>query len=255
MTTHLVIPDPHAHPDHDNNRFTLLGNLCADLRPDHVICIGDWADMPSLCSYDRGTKGFEGRRYKKDVESSIDALENFFAPLKHRKKKLPKFWMLIGNHEHRIIRAINADPYQLDGTISLSDLSYSEYGWEVVHYYGNSPGIISIDGVAYAHFFTSGVMGRPIGGEHPAYQMLTKQFTSTTAGHIHTTDYSVRTSANGNHIQALVSGCYIDYFANWAGEANKLWWKGVIFKDNVENGMYDPRWISMKAIVNEYGRN
>lgn len=245
MSTHLIIPDPHAHPDFNNDRFEALGNLVADLRPDHVICMGDWPDMPSLCSYDRGTKGFEGRRYAKDIESSVDAQDRFFRPIRARKKRLPEFWMLEGNHDNRIRKAINANASQLDGVISINDLQFAEYGWNFVEYDGSTPGILELDGIAYSHFFTSGVMGRPIGGLHPAYQLLSKQYQSCTQAHVHTTDYCVRTNASGRYIHGLVAGCMIDYYADWAGEANRLWWKGVIVKRNVEQGSYDPEWIGL----------
>lgn len=251
MASHLIIPDPHAHPDHPNDRFEWLGELVADLKPTHVICIGDWACMPSLSSYDKGTRGFEGRRYRHDINVVHDAQYRFFDRIKRRKKKQPTFWMLEGNHEYRIERAINADAV-LHGTIGFEDLEYENFGWNVVRYNGASPGVLELDGIAYAHFFTSGVMGRPIGGIHPAYQLIHKQYQSTTQGHIHTTDYCVRTNALGRHIQAMVVGCYIDYWCGWAGEANKLWWKGVVFKEDVNNGNYDPAWISLDAIRRDY---
>lgn len=252
---HLVIPDAHAHPDFNNDRFSWLGNLIVDLKPDHVVCIGDFADMPSLCSYEKGTKGFEGRRYKKDIDVTIEAQERMFAPINKRKKKKPKFWMLIGNHEHRINRAISADAAQLDGIISLDDLAFRQFGWKVVPYSGATPGHLELSGVRYAHYFTTGVMGRPISGLHPAATILLKQFQSATQGHIHTTDFAVRTRADGQHLQGLVCGCYIDYFADFAGEANKLWWSGVVVKDFNDDGTYDPRWISIERIRKEYGNN
>jgi len=61
----LIIGDPHAHPDYDNKRFTALGKYILKTKPDIIVCLGDFADMPSLSSYDKGTKGFEGRRYKR----------------------------------------------------------------------------------------------------------------------------------------------------------------------------------------------
>src|ERR1043165_9002111 len=149
MTSHLIIADAHAHPDYDNKRFKWLGEFIATIQPDHVIMIGDWADMPSLCTYDYGTKGFEGRRYVKDIEAAIDAQEKMFAPIRARKRKLPKFWMLEGNHEHRIAKAVSADS-KLEGVLSYSDLMFKEFGWEVVPYYGSTPGILHLDGVAYA---------------------------------------------------------------------------------------------------------
>lgn len=252
MSTHLIIPDPHARPSTSLDRFRWLGSLIADVKPDHVICIGDWAYMESLCSYDKGTKGFEGRRYRNDVACAIEAQELMFKPVRDRKKKLPKFWMLEGNHEHRIERAVSKDAAQLEGIISLSDLQFEEFGWEVVKYEGATPGHLRLDGVVYAHYFISGVMGVAIGGIHPAYQMLNKNHVSSTQGHSHTTDYSVRAAADSRNIHGLVCGCFIDERPSYAGAANDMWWRGIIIKNDVENGEYDPEWIGMKSIERNY---
>ena len=219
---HLVIPDPHAHPDFSNKRYELLGKLIVDIKPDKVICLGDFADMPSLCFYDKGTAGFEGRRYKDDVLSTIDAQEKMMMPIRKAKKRKPKMYMLEGNHEHRINRAISTDATKLDGVISLDDLRYKKFGWEFIPYRGSTPGIKVIDGIAYAHYHTSGVMGRAISGEHPAYSLLNKQYQSCTSGHLHTLDYATRTRADGKRIQGLMAGVFSDYFADFAGEANDL---------------------------------
>jgi len=253
MTSHLIIPDAHAHPDYHNNRFTWLGRLVVDLKPDKVVMLGDWADMPSLCSYDKGTKGYEGRRYKRDIDAAIDAQEKFFKPITAAKKKLPELVMLEGNHEHRINRAIDLDAVHLDGIIAMSDLKYEDFGWDVVPYTGSTPGIRVIDDIAYAHFFTSGIMNRPISGVHPAYHIVSKQFMSGTQGHTHTTDYCVRTAADSRMLHGMVAGVYQDYNPAFAGVANDLWWRGVIFKRNVHKGQYDPQWIGMDAIRKEYG--
>ena len=247
MTTHIILPDPHAHPDHNNDRFSDIGEFVYKTRPDHLVCLGDWADLPSLSSYDRGTKGFEGKRYAKDLECAIDAQEKFFKPIKQMKTP-PKMWMLIGNHEHRITRAVDANAAQLDGIISIDDLQYEDFGWEVINYDGSTPGILHLDGVAYAHYFTSGVMGRPISGEHPAYSLLTKQYQSCTAGHIHTADYAVRTNAEGRRIHALIAGCAIDQWCSWAGEANRLWRPCVVVKRDVDKGDYDLQFVSLSAL-------
>ena len=66
MSVHLVVPDIHAHPDHNNDRADWLGKLILDIKPDVVVNIGDMWDMPSMSSYDKGTKGFYGRSYRKD---------------------------------------------------------------------------------------------------------------------------------------------------------------------------------------------
>lgn len=251
--THVILGDPHATPDWNNKRFTWFGNLIKDIKPDTVICIGDWADMPSLCTYDKGTKGYEGRRYKKDLEAVIDAQEKFFKPIKEAKKKLPRFVMLIGNHEHRIDRAISHDAAQLDGIISLDDLQYRDYGWEVVDYEGSTPGVIDVDGVSYSHYFTSGVMNRSISGTYPAAALINKQYTSCTMGHSHVFDHTIRTDANGRHIHGLVCGVGTDEPMSYAGAANKLWWRGVVIKHDVTDGQYDLETVSMSRLKDIYG--
>lgn len=252
MTKHLVFTCAHSHPDHNNDRFAWLGNLIADEKPDVVIDLGDSNDLPSLCSYDKGTRGFEGRRYKRDIDHGLDAHEKLNTPIKARKKKMPKKFRLEGNHEYRIKRAIDLNPVNLEGIISPNDLGHSDYGWEYIEYDGSSPGVLEVDGICYAHFFTSGILGRPIGGEHPAFQMLTKQFHSAVQGHVHTYDYCLRTDATNKHIQALVNGCMIDYFADWAGNANYLWWRGCSILDNVENGNFNLKQISLEQLRKTY---
>jgi hypothetical protein len=249
--SHLIIPDAHAHPDFNNDRFSWLSSLIRDLKPDVVINLGDGADMPSLCSYDKGKGSFVGRTYRKDIDAFLDSQDRLWSPLKRSKKKLPESVYLIGNHEERIGRALNAQP-ELQGTISYEDLELSRWYDQVVPYDGGTPGVIDVDGVHYAHYFVSGVMGRAIGGEHPGYSLVTKRLCSSTCGHVHTLDFCSRTNGFGRKTLGLVAGVYQDYRASWAGGANDLWWRGVIFKRNVEDGCYDPQFISLDQIKKEY---
>lgn len=250
--THLVIPDTHAHFQHHNKRAEWLGHLINDVKPDVVIHLGDSADMPSLSSYDRGTKGFQGRTYRADVDAHLDFNDRLWNIVRSAKRKLPFRVILEGNHEHRIKKAINIQP-ELEGAISFADLELDRYYDEVVEYNGRSPGVITVDGIAYAHFFISGVMGKSIGGAHPAYSILQKGHGSATAGDLHLLSYECQTGIAGKRIQGLVAGCYQDYEADWAGEANKLWWRGVVIKRNVENGNYDPEFISIDRMKKAYG--
>jgi len=249
---HLLIPDQHAHADFNNDRAVWVGKLIADVKPDVVINIGDAADMPSLSSYDKGTRNFYGRNYRKDIDAHLDFQDRMWQPVKRRKKKKPYSVVFEGNHEHRIKRALNLSP-ELEGAISFKDLDFDRYYEEVIEYNGNGPGVKKIDGIHYAHFHPSGVMLRPISGEHAAYSLLVKRFVSCTQAHVHTADYAIRTNADGIKIHGLVGGVYQDYWSDWAGEANKLWWRGLVVKRNVEDGCYDPQFISLEALRKEYG--
>ncbi len=249
--THLIIPDQHAHPDYPNDRADWVGKLIKDIRPDVVVNIGDAADMPSLSSYDKGTRAFQGRNYRNDINAHLDFQERMWAPLKRTKKKKPHSVVLEGNHEYRIKRALNFSP-ELDGAISFKDFQFERYYDDVVEYSGRSPGVYVVDGVHYAHFFISGIKGLPVSGEHAAYSLLTKKFVSCTQGHSHLLDYCVRTTVGGLKINGLVCGVYQDYEADWAGEANKLWWRGIAICRNVEDGHYDPQFVTLDNLRKEY---
>jgi hypothetical protein len=249
--SHLVIPDAHAHPDHNNDRADYLAQLIIDLHPDVVINMGDCFDMPSLSSYDKGKRSFQGKSYYADISSGNEFQERMWGPVKARKKKLPLRIQLVGNHEHRIEKALDASP-ELVGTIGAFDFNFDAYNDIVVPYDGIIPGEIEVDGISYSHYFVSGLLGRPIGGLHPAYSLLTKRYASSTAAHSHVLDYATYASPRG-WLNSLVAGCYVDYKSSWAGQAQRLWWSGIIFKEEVENGQYDPTFISMKQLQKEYG--
>ena len=248
---HLVIPDPHSHPQHNNDRAIWVGKLINELKPDVVINLGDTADLPSLCSYDKGKKSFQGRTYAADIAAHGDFQSKLWDMVRSAKKRMPRRVTLIGNHEERIGRAIDMQP-ELEGVISYDDLELERWYDDVVPYIGGTPGNIVIDGIMYAHYAITGVSGRPISGEHTAYSLLAKQYHSTVVGHLHTFDYCIRTRADGRKIMGLCAGVYQDYHAGWAGEANNLWWRGVCILRGVQDGCYDLETIGMQRLRKEY---
>lgn len=253
----MVIPDPHTVPGIDNNRFTLAGNFAIDNKPEVIICLGDLASMESLSSYDKGHKSFEGRRYSMDIEVANDALDKFNAPIdaynaqQRQNKKaqyIPRMVFLMGNHEHRITRAIDLQP-ELDGTLALTDIQLKEHGWEVHPYLK----MVEIDGVWYNHFFISGVLGAAIGGINPARSILNKHMVSCTAGHSHIFDYAVATSPSGKKAYSVVAGCFFTHSMDYAYATEYMWVRGLLYKHDVIDGEYDLEWWSMKRLEKEYG--
>ena len=252
MSDHLIIGDSHSKPRVDNERYDILGEFALAYQPEVIIDMGDWADMASLCSYDKGQKGFEGRRYTKDVEAARDARERFNRPIarfnarqrKNGKKQYkPKMFALVGNHEDRISRAMNMQA-ELDGVLSISDLGAEEYGWKVIPFL--QP--LEVDGVSYSHYFPSGVMMRPIGGVNAARRMLTTNYKSSTAGHSHLLNYYRDTTLTGKGLHGLSAGCFFEHNEDFAGEANKMYWRGLVYKSNVVNGDYDPEFITIDRL-------
>lgn len=256
--THLVIPDSHVEPGISNTRFNWLGKLIMALRPDTIICLGDFADMSSLSSYDRGRKSYEGRRYKKDCDAVAEAMALLHGPIVAHNKRcaknkkaqyIPRKVMTLGNHEQRIVRVTEMHP-ELDGTISIDDLKYEEWGWEVYDYM--QP--VEIDGVYYSHSFPSGVKGDPISGFNIASQLLMKQMVSTTVGHIHLLDTAVRSYPTGQKVRGLSAGCFVSHVPAYATAQAYLWWSGVVVKHNVKNGNYSLEEWSLDRIKEAYGK-
>lgn len=249
---HLVLPDPHSHPDYDNRRADWVGQLLVDLKPDVFVNLGDQWDLASLSGYDKGKASFHGKAYKKDLDAGLEFTERLFAPIRKAKKKRPRTIFLEGNHEERQRRLLELQP-ELDGTISFEDFDLEKEYDDVVRYKGQTPGAIQVDGITYAHYLVTGVSGRGIGGEHPGFTLLTKHFSSVTCGHTHTFDYSIRTDAHGRRLHGLVAGVFQEHDSDWAGEVNRLWSRGLVIKREVENGDYDLEWVSLKRLEKEYG--
>lgn len=254
--THLVIPDAHAKRDQDFRRFDWLGQIIMEERPEVIVCLGDFADMESLSSYDKWKRSYEGRRYSLDIKAAREAMDRLLAPMREynssraRNKKQqykPRMVMCLGNHEQRIERATDLDP-MLDGTIGYADLGYEEAGWEVYPFLDE----VEVDGVTYSHFFVSGVMGRPIGGENPAKMILHKHHKSCTAGHIHIADWAQRRRGS-EHIMGCLAGCYFEHEEAYVSKSvNHMWWRGVVIKRNVVDGCYDPQFLSLNTIKRRF---
>jgi len=52
-----------------------------------------------------------------------------------------------------------------------------------------------------------------------------------------------------------VAGCFKGAEETWAGQANNEWAKGIFVKREVENGVYEPQWISVEALERQYGKS
>jgi hypothetical protein len=213
--------------------------------------------MPSLSSYDKGKKSFEGRRYQKDILHTHDALQRVSAPLneynavrrqyKERQYK-PRFIMLGGNHDEERIKRLTEATAELDGVISVGDLCYEDYGWEYVPF--KVP--VVVDGISYCHYFASGVMGKAVGGVNMARTLLKINHQSCTVGHSHIWSEAEETRADGRKMYGLSAGCYFGHDPDFAKGSSKFWWRGLVIKENVSNGEYDLRRISYKTVRRLY---
>lgn len=156
---------------------------------------------------------------------------------------------------HRLSKVLEYEPHLAGDRygISFSNLDLDRHYNEVVRYDGSTPGIFNLDGVLFAHYCISGVMGRPIGGINHASSLINKNHCSTVVGHSHTFDFSVQSSADGKTLMGLVCGVYQDYTNGWAGGTGNLWQRGLAILRNFEEGRWDLEWVSMKRMKELYG--
>jgi hypothetical protein len=253
MSKHLVIPDTQCKVGVPLEQLRWAGNFIVQKKPDVVIMIGDFADMESLSSYDVGKKIFEGRRYKTDIEVAQEAMRILLTPLwefnikakkNHEKLYTPRMVLTLGNHEDRINRAVEADP-KLEGVLSIDDLGYKDFGWEVYPYL--EP--VIIDGVAYCHFFTSGILGKPVTS---AAALVSKKHQSCVMGHVQGRQIAYGTRADGKQITGLFVGGFYQHdeaYLRWQGNKH---WRGLWVLHQVEDGQFDEMPVSMSYLKQKY---
>lgn len=256
MTKIFVLPDCQVRPKDDLKFLDCIGRYIVDKQPDIIVDIGDFADMESLSSYDQGKKSFEGRRYKNDIEAVHSAMEVLLGPLwnynerqRNNGKKMykPRLVLTLGNHENRIDRAVNNDP-KLDGVLSTSDLRYSEYGWEVYPFLE----VVVIEGVAFSHYFTSGVMGRPV---TTAAACLNKKHMSTIQGHQQGLQIATGNRADGALLTAVIAGSCYEHDEDYLGPQGNKHWRGALMLHNVNDGAFDLMPVPLTYIKKKYASN
>lgn len=249
----LVIPDVQAKPDTCFAFLNKLGHYIVEKKPDKIICLGDFADMPSLSSYDVGKKSFEGRRYTADIQASHNAMTSLLSPVwqwnssaKASKHKLykPKMVMLYGNHENRVNRVVNDDP-KLDGVLSLDDLKYSEFGWETVPFLD----VHIEDGIAFSHYFVTGLAGRPAA---TANAQLAKKHMSCIAGHQQGLMIATAYKADGKQITSLIAGSCYEHTELYMSQQGNNHWRGFLMLHDVRDGEFDLMTVSLNYLNKKY---
>lgn len=259
MSSHLFIPDTQVHKGVPLDHLRALGHFIVENKPDVIIHIGDHADMPSLSMYEKkGSKYFHGKSYAEDIIASHDGMDALLGPLRQynfkqsmnkKKQYHPRMVLCLGNHENRITRAISANPV-LEGTISLEDLHYEDYGWEVVPFLE----VVRIDGVSYSHYFCnpdSLLGGTLCGTVENKLKLLAHSFSM---GHQQKRQYGTRYTGDGRELHGLVCGAFYMHDEDYMGpQANRHHWRGVVLKNEVVDGQYDPCFLSLQYLLRKYG--
>jgi len=258
-TVHIVIPDCQVKPGVPTDHLDWVGRWIVEKyrnRPNvKIIQLGDFADLPSLSSYDKGKRSMEGRRVLADIDASNDAFARLCAPMDafnkaQRKHGRAEWWperhVLGGNHEYRIVRAVE-DNAQLDGLLTLDSLDFR--GWQVHPFLE----VVWLDGVAYSHYFVQPLTGRPVAG-----MIETRLKTlghSWTAGHQQVLLHGLRpvmSQAGPTYHHGLVAGTCCLHDEEYLGPQGNFFWRGIVVCNDVRDGAYDIMTISLEFLCRRY---
>lgn len=242
---HLVIPDCQVKPGVCTDHLEWIGNYIVDKKPDVLINLGDFADIDSLNTYVKGKREAEGKRLAKDISSVVHAMERLLKPIHDynrtaEKKYEPELHLTLGNHEFRMEREVEENP-RLEGMFDMGDLGYEDNGWKVHDFLK----VITIDGVEYAHYFTSGNMGRPVTS---AAALLRERQNSATMGHVQHTDMAFHKKTQ--NIALFAGICYL-HDEKYLGPQGNQTRRQIVVKWEVENGHYDPMFVSLNFLNDE----
>lgn len=250
----LVIPGCQVKEGVPLEHLNWAGKAIVDYKPDVVVNIGDFADMPSLSTHDKaGSKYFEGKRYTKDVEVVKEAMSMLLAPLKEEKARLkknkekqykPRMVLTLGNHENRINRAINNNP-MLEDLISTKDLGY-EKDWEVHEFL--QP--VFINGVGFNHSWPVGAMGRPASS---AAAIISKLHMSCIAGHQQGKQVAYGKRADGKSVCSIIAGGYYLHNVDYMDQLSNSHWRGLVVLNEVNDGCFDELFLSINYLRRKYG--
>lgn len=260
MSVHFIIPDTQAKPGVPLDHLGWIGAYIVERQPDVVVHLGDHWDFPSLSSYDRGKKAMEGRRVEDDIEAGNEGMRLLTAginnlnatrerPTRRRTRRPqpgayePRLVLLRGNHEHRLQRAIEDDA-RMDGVLTFDDLESP--GWEVHDFLE----VVKIDGVHYSHYFYNPMTGRPYAGQNVDTRLKTIGH-SFTMGHQQGLKYGLRETIGGIQHGLIAGSCYL-HDEDYLGPQSNTYWRGLVVCHQVEDGSYDPMFVSLDYLCRRY---
>jgi hypothetical protein len=230
-----------------------IGQAIVKYKPDTVVCLGDFWDLPSLNSHEEpGSAPMEGKRYADDIAVGNDAFARMSAPMdaeiarlrKNKDKRWnPRKVFLMGNHEIRADRAASNDP-KWAGHVGSEDCKTP--GWERHGFLE----VVEIDSILYSHYFKMHNSMNAIGGS--ADSRLNRIGRTHVQGHQVGFQYGNRPYPDGSTRHSLVAGsCYL-HDETYRGPQSNRHFRGVVVLNEVENGEFLIMPISLKYLCMKF---
>jgi predicted phosphodiesterase len=153
LKTCVILPDPQigfrkfvdgsTDPFHDDNAISIALQVIRDLKPDKVVCLGDFLDLPGFGKYE------QTEDYAHTTQLAIDYGYRLLAMI---KAIVPKAEIVVieGNHDRRIEKSIRTNNMYAFGIKRADDIT----GWPVF----SVPYLLGFDklGVEYVEGYPAG---------------------------------------------------------------------------------------------------
>jgi hypothetical protein len=109
--------------------------------------------------------------------------------------------------------------------------------------------VVVIDGVAYSHYFTSGILGRPVTSSQVC---LTKKHMSCIQGHQQGLQIAMGHRADGTPITSIIAGSCYEHDEDYLGPQGNQHWRGILVLHEVKEGAFDLMPVSLKYLKEKY---
>jgi hypothetical protein len=254
----VVIPDTQVKAGVPTDHILAAGKYCVKHKPDKIVFIGDWWDMPSLNRF--GTNlDLEGTRIAADIEAGKTAMELFLSPFeklnnKRRKDKKslykPEMHFCTGNHDPmvRVPRLIESHPI-LAGFATEDCKEWLEGKGIIVHDFLE---ILNIEDIRFSHYFQnmhSALKGALTGN---IVTMIKNAGWSFVMGHQQgKKTHSFKLGDGSNRLGACV-GSFYQHGEAYEGRQGGNNWHGILVLNEVEKGGADLCEVSMKYLKENY---
>ena len=238
------LPDAHCFPGHDDEPVKAVARWFSEQGIDLLVNIGDFNDMPSLSSYDKGTSKIDGLRVAHELEYSREMLDLFDDNLDGH---FPEKIMTLGNHEQRLYRHGSTNP-ELEGIFGDDPFGYKEYGYAAYKYLD----IVKINGLAFSHAFVNplSLIGSLQAGS--AEVRMKNVGMPHVCGHQHgPLVHGQRKLGDGASVSTLVIGCCHTESHDYWGLGKDVF-RGAAILKNVWNGSYDLEIKELSNLLEEY---
>ncbi len=246
----MFIPDCQVRGDVDMTYLDAIGQYIIDKKPDIIVNIGDFFDMPSLSSYDKGKINFEGRRLQNDIKAGKLGMQRLLNPLREYQTENdysydPRMVFCLGNHEERLKRVSNNNS-EFEGFIGYHLLEL-EKDWEVHDFL--KP--VNIQGINFVHYLANPMTGKPYGGN--AASQLKNAGSSFCVGHKQTLEVAIQPVLDGKMRLGIIAGAAYPFEEPYKGYQGNTHFRGIVMLHEAKDGFADLSFVSTKFLIERLG--